>query len=425
MLISCRIKSLTYIDVSQFKLHQRIILTKVLLKADKIHFKMKNSKRLDAVQSPIIPYIGELTRNNPDTISFGQGIAFYGPPKQAFEKVTQCLNDDSINRYGPVEGIPELQEALVNKLKLNNKIVVDNKNNAVVVTAGSNMAFNTAILAITDPGDEIILPLPYYFNHEMSLTMERCTPVLVPCNSNFHLDIEKIKSAITSKTKAIVTISPNNPSGAVYTKQELLEINQLCKQHNIYHISDEAYEDFYYQEHQHFSSGSIPETSQHTISLFSFSKGYGFAGWRIGYMIVPAHLLPVIKKIQDTILISPPVISQHAAVGALSADAEFIRNKRNAMSAKREMVLNKLSSLSCLKDEPTSEGAFYTLLNIDTDKEDMQLAKLLIEKHGAATIPGSAFGIKTGCYLRLSYGALENKVINEGLDRIIYGLSHY
>jgi len=147
---------------------------------------MKNSKRLDAVQSPIIPYIGELTRNSPGTISFGQGIAFYGPPQQAFDNVKKCLSDESINRYGPVEGIADLQEALIHKLYNNNNIIIDNKN-AVVVTAGSNMAFNTAILAITDPGDEIILPLPYYFNHEMSLTMERCTPVLVPCKSNFHL----------------------------------------------------------------------------------------------------------------------------------------------------------------------------------------------------------------------------------------------
>jgi len=383
---------------------------------------MKNSKRLDAVQSPIIPYIGELARNNPDTISFGQGIAFYGPPTEAFRNVQKCLKDESINRYGPVEGIPKLQQALINKLNVVNGIEIDS-GNAVIVTAGSNMAFNTAVLAITDPGDEIILPLPYYFNHEMSLVMECCEPVLVPCNEGFHLDIEKIKSAITDKTKAIVTISPNNPSGAVYTKQELLEINLLCKNNDIYHISDEAYEDFYYEEHQHFSTASQQNTQQHTISLFSFSKGYGLAGWRIGYMLIPEHLLPAVKKIQDTILISPPVISQHAAVGALSTNTEFLNDKRSAMSVKRDMVLSKLNNLSCLKTKPISEGAFYTLLNIDVKQDDMQLAKTLIEKHGIATIPGSAFGIKNGCYLRISYGALSDQIINEGLDRLIKGLS--
>jgi aspartate/methionine/tyrosine aminotransferase len=387
-----------------------------------MHFKMKNSKRLDAVQSPIIPFIGQLTRSNPGTISFGQGIAFYGPPKEAFNSVQNCLSDESINRYGPVEGIPELQRSLINKLRVVNGIEVDS-GNAVIVTAGSNMAFNTTVLAITDPGDEVILPLPYYFNHEMSLVMERCKPVLVPCNDDFHLDIEKIKSAITKNTKAIVTISPNNPSGAVYTQQELLEVNQLCKEHNIYHISDEAYEDFYYDQHQHFSSASQQNSQPHTISLFSFSKGYGFAGWRIGYMVIPEHLLLAVKKIQDTILISPPVISQHAAVGALSTSGNYLPDKRDAMSKKREIVLRKLKTLACLKVKPTSEGAFYTLLNIDSKQDDMQLAQTLIENYGIATIPGSAFGIKNGCYLRLSYGALSDSDVNKGLERLVKGLS--
>jgi Aspartate/tyrosine/aromatic aminotransferase len=382
---------------------------------------MTSSKRLANVQSPIIPFIGELTRNHPGTISFGQGIAFYGPPSEAYKYVEDNLSNESINRYGPVEGIPELQQALVKKLRTTNNIQI-NETNCVVVTAGSNMAFNTAILATTDPGDEVILPTPYYFNHEMSLSMERCKPILVPCNDDYHLNIEKIRSAITSKTKAIVTVSPNNPSGAVYTKQELQKVNTLCKENNIYHISDEAYEDFFYQDHQHYSAASQADTQQHTISLFSFSKGYGFAGWRIGYMVIPTHLLAAIKKIQDTILISPPMISQHAAVGALSTDANFLHENRLAMSTKREMVLERLDKLSCLTTKPSSEGAFYALLNIDIDLDDMQLAKQLIEINNVATIPGSAFGIESGCFLRLSYGALSDSDIKEGLDRITKGL---
>lgn len=383
---------------------------------------MKNSKRLDAVQSPIIPYIGELSRRNPSTISFGQGIAFYAPPTLAFQYVQTHLEDVSINKYGPVEGIPELHHALTTKLNCVNDIQI-NSDNAIVVTAGSNMAFNTSILAITDPGDEVILPLPYYFNHEMSLIMERCKPVLVDSKNDFHLDITKIKAAITNKTKGIVSISPNNPSGAVYSKQELIEINDLCKDHGIYHISDEAYEDFYYGKHKPFSPASLEQNQSHTISLFSFSKGYGFAGWRIGYMVIPKHLLAAVKKIQDTILISPPMISQYAAIGALSADTNFLIEKRKAMSIKRELVLNKLSELKCLNKSPTSEGAFYTLLNINSGKDDMQLAKELIETYKVATIPGSAFGIESGCFLRLSYGALSDTDINKGLDRVIKGLT--
>lgn len=382
---------------------------------------MKNSQRMEAVQSPVIPLIGALTRKHPGTVSFGQGIAFYGPPPQVFRKVQQCLADPSINRYGPVEGIPELQQALKHKLGTQNNIDIHN-GSAIVVTAGSNMAFNTAILAVTDPGDDVILPLPYYFNHEMSLTMERCRPVPVSTDESFHLRLEQIEAVITEKTKAIVTISPNNPSGAVYTRDELVAVNDLCRQHHIYHISDEAYEDFCYDRHSHFSVASNRDACDCTISLFSFSKGYGFAGWRIGYMVIPEHLSDAVKKIQDTILISPPMVSQYAALGALEAGMEFIEPKRKAMSKKRNIVLEMLTEIACLKNAPASEGAFYVMLGIDSPMEDLQLVKSLITEFGVATIPGSAFGIHQDCHIRLSYGALPDHEIETGLKRLKRGL---
>ena len=377
---------------------------------------------MEAVQSPVIPLIGTWTRNNPGTVSFGQGIAFYGPPPQAFRRVRQCLADPAINRYGPAEGMPELRQALKHKLYAQNSIDIHDEN-AIVVTAGSNMAFNTAILAITDPGDEVILPLPYYFNHEMSLTMERCKPIPVSTDENFHLRIKKIENAISDKTKAIVTISPNNPSGAVYTKEELVAVNNLCQQYCIYHISDEAYEDFCYDHHSHYSVATDQNNCKHTISLFSFSKGYGFAGWRIGYMVIPQHLLSAINKIQDTILISPPMVSQHAALGALEAGAEFIELKRQAMSSKRSIVLEMLADIACLKSVPTSEGAFYVMLDIDSSMKDLQLVKRLITEFGVATLPGSAFGIHQDCHIRLSYGALSDDDIETGMRRLKKGLN--
>ena len=383
---------------------------------------MKSSRRLHVVQSPIIPLIAELARSHAGTISFGQGVASHGPPPQAFRRVQQCLASPSINHYGPVEGIPELRQALEHKLVAENGIKIDS-GNTIVVTAGSNMAFNTAILAITDPGDEVIISLPYYFNHEMSLVMEQCAPVAVSSGENFHPSISEMEAAITEKTKAIVTISPNNPSGAVYTKEELSAINNLCKRYRIYHINDEAYEHFHYGHHQHFSVASNPDTSDYIISLFSFSKGFGFAGWRIGYMVIPQHLLDTVKKIQDTILISPPVISQHAAIGALEAGETFIRKNLETMSQKRAMALDVLSRFTCLKNAPDSEGAFYVLLNLDTQMDDLELAKALIEKFRVATIPGSAFGIsRESCYLRLSYGALSYDDVVKGLKRLEKGL---
>ena len=375
-----------------------------------------------AVQSPVIPLVGALARKHQGTISFGQGVVFYGPPPQVFRRVQQGMADPSISKYGPVEGMPELQDALKQKLSAQNNISVHDSN-AIVVTAGSNMAFNTAILAICDPGDEVILPLPYYFNHEMSLTMERCKPVTIAADKDYHLRLEKFEAAITGKTKAIATISPNNPSGAVYTRDELVAVNDLCRKHSIYHISDEAYEDFCYDRHRHYSVASGHNTCNNTISLFSFSKGYGLAGWRVGYMVIPWHLLDAVKKIQDTILISPPIISQYAAIGALEAGMEFVSQKCKVMSKKRAIILDMLEGLPCLNNSLVSEGAFYVMLDIDCSMKDLQLVKSLITEFRVATLPGSAFGIDQGCHIRLSYGALSDVEICTGLGRLKEGLN--
>lgn len=375
-----------------------------------------------AVQSPVIPLVGMLARKHRGTISFGQGIAFYGPPPEVFRRVRQCLENPAINRYGPVEGIPELQQALKQKLDAKNRIRIG-EDSAIVVTAGSNMAFNTAILAICDPGDEVIVPLPYYFNHEMSLVMEHCTPVTVSTDENYHVRLEGIEAAITDKTRAIATISPNNPSGTVYTREELVGVNELCRKHHLYHISDEAYEDFCYDQHRHHSAASNPESCAHTISLFSFSKGYGLAGWRVGYMVIPRALLDAVKKIQDTILISPPMVSQHAALGALEAGQKFIKSKSKHMAQKRDLMLDGLASITCLKNEPVSEGAFYVMLELDSSAKDMELVQSLIMEYGVATLPGSAFGLYEGCHLRLSFGALSDDEIRTGLERLKKGLS--
>lgn len=374
-----------------------------------------------AVQSPVIPLVGALARKHRGTISFGQGVAFYEPPPEAFDRVRRCLADPAINRYGPVEGIPELQRALAQKLGARNRIRTG-EGNAIVVTAGSNMAFNTAILALCDPGDEVILPLPYYFNHEMSLVMERCKPVTVSTDDHYHVRLEEVEAAITDRTRAIATISPNNPSGAVYTREELAGVNELCRKRGLYHISDEAYEDFCYDRHEHYSAASTPGSSAHTISLFSFSKGYGLAGWRVGYMVIPEHLLDAVKKIQDTILISPPMVSQHAALGALEAGQAFVQAKSEHMSRKRDMVLEGLEGIACLNNAPTSEGAFYVMLDLDNSGEDLTLVQSLITEYGVATLPGSAFGLSEGCHLRLSFGALSDEEIQHGLERLRKGL---
>jgi aspartate/methionine/tyrosine aminotransferase len=385
---------------------------------------------MQAVQSPLIPIIGELIRSNPGTISLGQGVVYYDPPPEAIAFLSQFLANPENHKYQAVQGIAPLLEALQAKLKADNGIEI-NGQNCIVVTAGSNMAFMNAILAITNPGDEIIIQTPYYFNHEMAIMMASCRPVLVATDENYQLRPKAIAQAITERTRAVVTISPNNPTGAVYSEEALREVNQICRDafgglrsdhRGIYHISDEAYEYFTYNGVKHVSPGAFLQSSEHTISLYSLSKAYGFASWRIGYMVIPEHLLSAVMKIQDTILICPPVISQYAALGALQVGANYCKEKIGAIASVRQLALDSLKRLQGLCTIAPADGAFYFFLKVHTKLGAFELAERLIREHRVAVMPGTTFGMDDGCYLRVAYGALQKETVAEGIERLVRGL---
>lgn len=382
---------------------------------------MRDSVRLQQVQTPIIPVVGDLIRQHPGTISLGQGVVHYGPPQQAIDHIKHFLSDPDNHKYKSVYGIPPLIEAIIEKLRCENAIVRI-QNSRIVVTAGGNMGFVNALLAVADPGDEIILLAPYYFNHEMAVTMVNCRAVIVPTDENYQPQPAVIESAITKKTRAIVTISPNNPSGAVYSEESLRAVNAICRRHGIYHINDEAYEYFKYNGAQHFSPGSIGESAAHTISLFSLSKAYGFASWRIGYMVLPGHLYSAVIKIQDTILICPPVISQYAAVGAMQAGAGYCLERLHVFDEVRAIALSEFETIRSICTIPRADGAFYFLAKIHTRMDPMVLVEMLIRDYGVAVIPGMTFGMTDGCYLRIAYGALQKETVAEGIGRLVRGL---
>jgi aspartate/methionine/tyrosine aminotransferase len=376
---------------------------------------------MQAVQQPIIPIVGELIRQSPGTISLGQGVVHYGPPQSAFDRMHAGLAEPGVHKYQPVEGTAELVAAIEHKLLAENGIPTA-PDSRVVVTAGGNLAFFNALLAIADPGDEIILLVPYYFNHEMAVAMLNCRAVLVPLDADNQIDLDRVAQAVTGRTRAIVTISPNNPSGAVYSRESLTAINRLCRERGVYHVSDEAYEYFVYDGAQHFSPGSLPGAAPHTISLYSFSKAYGFASWRIGYMVIPQALTVAVRKAQDTLLICPPVVSQLAAAGALAAGNAYCRGKIDGFAAVRQMVLDELSSLHPFCTIPPALGAFYFLLRLDTQLAPMTVVERLVREFGVAVIPGTTFGIEHGCYLRVAYGALDAQTTSEGIGRLVRGL---
>jgi aspartate/methionine/tyrosine aminotransferase len=377
--------------------------------------------RMAMVQTPVIPIIAELINAHPGTISLGQGVVNYGPPPLSIERVLAMDYSSDVHKYGPTAGITPLREIIALKLAAENGITTG-PDNRILVTAGSNMAFLHALFAITRPGDEVILLVPYYFNHEMAIVMLDCRAVLVPTDNDYLPQTAAIRRAITGKTRALVTVSPNNPSGMVYPEAMLREINSLCREHGLYHISDEAYEYFTYDGTRHFSPGSIPGAGQYTISLYSLSKAYGFAHWRIGYMVAPVHLESALYKAQDTNLICPPIVSQYAAIGALATGRAYCRHNMDGITEIRNIILNELRDIDSCCTVSSSNGAFYFLLKVTTELDDMTVVRRLISEHGIAVIPGHTFGLGKGCYLRVAYGALDRDSAVVGIRRLTKGL---
>ena len=380
--------------------------------------------RMEGVDTPIIPTIAAFVRNNPGTISLGQGVVNYGPPPQAIAALPSLMGDGSLHKYLGVSGHPGFIEAIHNKLAQENQIKLGT-DAMVMVTAGSNMAFLNSVLAVADPGDEFILPMPFYFNQEMAIRMCGCIPVPVPTHSDWSLDVAAMAAAITPRTRAILTVSPNNPTGAVYSEASLRAVNALCAQHGLYHFSDEAYEYFTYEGAKHFSPASIPGAMKHTLSFFSMSKNYGMASWRVGYVIFPANLFDAMNKVQDTNLICAPMPSQLLALEALKLGRNWVEPKVKALSEVRQTVYKALEGLGELVQFPQTQGAFYVLMKLPGLAEGIkaiEFNRVMTEKFKVASIPGFAFGLtntQEANYQRLSYGALEAASVAEGVHRYV------
>lgn len=382
------------------------------------------SKRIDAVELPIIPTIAAMVRDNPGCISLGQGVVSYGPPADDVARLPGLMADLQLNKYQAVSGLPALTDALTKKLEAVNRVDIAN-GYRIMVTAGSNMAFLNAVLAVADPGDEFILPLPYYFNQEMAVKMCDAVPVAVPSLEDYQLDIEAIEAAISPKTRAIVTVSPNNPTGVVYRPEDLARINHLCKRYGLYHFSDEAYEYFTYEGAKHYSAASAGSACEHTLSFFSFSKNYGMASWRVGYVVYPEHLHEAMNKVQDTNLICAPVISQLLALQVLNRPRASIDEQVNHLSKVRSKVYDILSPLRPLADFHPTQGAFYVLVSLPGVEDPLAFNHFLAREYKVACVPGFAFGLSDTQFRnvqRLSYGALAPETVVEGVNRFVAGV---
>jgi aspartate/methionine/tyrosine aminotransferase len=377
--------------------------------------------RIRGVATPIIPLLAERARVRSDVYSFGQGVAWFPPPPAVQTGVETFWQSQRPHVYGPAAGIEPLVAGLESRFARENGFSRVGQDWRVMVTAGANMAFLNALLAITDPGDEVLLPLPCYFNHEMAIEMAGCRAVHVPSRPDWSLDLDRIREAIGPRTRALVTVSPNNPAGVVYSPESLELANALAAEHGLWHLSDETYEYFTYGAARHLSPGAAG--GEHTLTLGSFSKAYGMASWRVGYLLAPATLYPELLKVQDTNLICATHIAQYAALAALGVGPAYCRSHLPMLEHTRMRCVDALGALAPRVKVSGGEGAFYLLLELDTVFDSTCLALRLVEEFGVVLLPGAAFGLQQGCTLRLSYGALASDGLEAGLSRLVAALA--
>jgi aspartate/methionine/tyrosine aminotransferase len=383
--------------------------------------------RMERVDAPIIPTIAALARANAGTISLGQGVVGYGPPGEALARLPALMADPQLHKYLPVSGYAPLLDAIGAKLASENGLHTEGVSQ-VMVTAGSNMAFLNSVLAVADPGDEFILPMPFYFNQEMAIRMCGCVPVPVPTRDDWSLDVAALARSITPRTRAIVTVSPNNPTGAVFGEADLRAVNALCADAGIYHFSDEAYEYFTFDGARHFSPGSIPGAHAHTLSFYSLSKNFGMASWRVGYVVFPQDLFGAMNKVQDTNLICAPMPSQLLALEALRLGKGWVAPKIEQLARVRSEVHATLAQLGDLIQFPRTQGAFYVLMRLPGVADALAFNRAMIEKHRVATIPGFAFGLadtRAANYQRISYGALDADTVAQGVRRFVVAVKDW
>lgn len=371
-------------------------------------------------QAPLIHLLSQV-KIPKNSISLGQGIPFFGPPNETIVAAKNALTQPIGYQYTPDQGLLLLREIITEKIQKEQQVYVDPERN-VLVTAGANQGFITAVFAITNPGDEIIFFTPTYFNYVMGVQLAGCTPVFVDTTNRFQPDCSILKSKISKKTKAIVSISPNNPTGAVWTTESLKTINELCADHHLYHISDEVYEYFLYEDAVHTSPLRFDGSLSYTISLFSLSKSFGISGYRIGYMVFPEQLHADLLKIMDTIGICAPAPAQLAAIQTIPLGDSYCKSFMATLLNNRRLVQKMLSSVSFI-DTVWTKGAYYFFVTIGSCSSSWTIAKRLIEEYAVIVLPGSIFDNETSSF-RLSYGNLTEYQMNEALNRLVNGLQH-
>lgn len=364
---------------------------------------------------------GELKKEGIDVVSFGVGEPDFNTPKNIIEAATRAMEEGK-TKYTATSGIVELKEAIARKLHDDNGLNYGTKN--IIISTGAKQSLANVFMAILNPGDEVIIPVPYWVSYPELVKLSDGVPVFIETKkeNDFKVTYDELKSVLSENTKAIVINSPNNPTGTVYSKKDLEVIAKFAEENDLIIISDEIYEKLIYGKEEHISIASSSEDAfKRTVVINGFSKAYAMTGWRIGYAACyNEELIKVMNNVQSHMTSNTNSIAQFAALEALNGDQETIKNMVKEFSLRRELMIELISEIEDLTFiEP--KGAFYVMIDVSkvlkkaNIKGSMEFANLLLKEENVVVIPGIAFGEDN--FIRLSYATSKEEII-KGLKRI-------
>lgn len=323
-------------------------------------------------------------------INLSQGFPGFEPPEVVTEAAIQAIRE-GYNQYAITWGSPRFRRALAEKLKSYNRIEVDPETQ-LTVTCGATEAMIASLLAVIDPGDEVVIFEPFYENYGPDTIIAGATPRYVPLRDpDFHIDPDELRAAFTEKTKAIIINTPHNPTGKVFTEEELRLIAGLCQEFNCLAITDEIYEYILYDGRRHISIASLPGMGDRTITICGLSKTYSVTGWRLAYAVASPEITSGIRKMHDFLTVGAPAPLQEAGVAAVNLPGSYYKELQTLYDRKRHLLLGYLreAGFTCI----VPEGAYYIMTDITPFgfHDDTEFAHYLTKEIGVAPVPGSSF----------------------------------
>lgn len=361
----------------------------------------------------------EMKARGEPVISFAAGELDFDTPPEIKEAAIKAIKD-GFTKYTPSSGIKELREAIAQKLKKDNGL--DYKSSQIIVSCGAKHAVYNTLQVLCNKGDEVIIPSPYWLSYPEMAKLAEATPVIVDTQeeNNFRLSPEVLEKHISKKTKAIIINSPSNPTGTMYSREELKELSKIIFRHKIFVISDEIYEKIVFEK-EHVSIASLGEDIfDLTVVVNGVSKSHSMTGWRIGYSASNPEIAEAIDRLQSQATSNPTSISQKAALAALIGSDDFIKEVGTQLSKRRDFMvkgINSISRLSCLNPD----GAFYVFCNISkTGLNSGDFANQFLEKEKVAVIPGKPFG--SDKHVRFSFATSYEHIV-EGIARLKHFVS--